>query len=171
MAVAQGYHKLLTYKDEYEVARLHHETLRAALDERFTGVRSISIHLAPPLLARKGADGAPRKVAFGPWILPMFGMLKRLRRLRGTGLDPFGWTEERRKERSLISQYEADMRRIISRWSPAARRAALALAVLPLEIRGFGHIKLAAAEVAGRRREDLLVELQSGCRPRLEAPE
>ncbi len=172
VAVAKGYHKLLTYKDEYEVARLHHETLREAVDRQFQDVRSLRIHLAPPLLARKGPDGVPRKRAFGPWILPVFGALKRLRRLRGTPFDPFGWTAERRMERALISQYEADMRRIITAWTPDARPVAVKLALLPLEIRGFGHVKRAAALAVAQRRAALLAEYDAGDRPpRLQAAE
>ncbi len=172
VAVANGYHKLLTYKDEYEVARLHHETLRKTVDRQFQDVRSIRIHLAPPFLARRGRDGLPRKVAFGSWILPVLGALKHFRRLRGTPFDPFGRTSERRMERALIAQYEADMQRVIAAWDPDRKRIAVRLAQLPLQIRGFGHVKHAAAKAATEQRAALLAELDSGDdRPTLKAAE
>jgi indolepyruvate ferredoxin oxidoreductase len=171
LAVAQGYHKLLAYKDEYEVARLHAATLRAAVDAQFTGVRAMRFHLAPPLLARRGADGRLRKREFGPWMLGAFALLGRLKVLRGTPFDPFGRAAERRMERALIAEYERDMDRVLAGLAPATRDIALALAALPLDIRGFGHVKAAAAEAAAHRRRELLAPFEAGGWPRARAAE
>ncbi|NNU81934.1 indolepyruvate ferredoxin oxidoreductase family protein [Halovulum dunhuangense] len=154
-AVARGYHKLLAYKDEYEVARLHHETLERAVAEHFTDVRAMRFHLAPPILGRRDAEGRPIKSEFGPWMLRVFGVLARLKLLRGTPLDPFGRTDERRMERQSIRDYEAEIETLIAGWRDARRDAAIALAELPLQIRGFGHVKQAAAAAAAVRRAEL----------------
>ncbi|HHX90577.1 MAG TPA: indolepyruvate ferredoxin oxidoreductase family protein, partial [Paracoccus sp.] len=158
LAVAKGYHKLLSYKDEYEVARLHLQTMekaRAAFDGDFTP----SFHLAPPILGGTGADGRPRKRRFGAWMLRGFGVLARFKGLRGTPLDPFGRSAERRMERALIAQYEADMADLLPRLTQANRDAVLELALLPLSIRGFGPVKEANAKAAARRREELLAAI------------
>ena len=114
-AMAKGYHKLLAYKDEYEVARLHAETLEAAVDAQFTDVRAMRFHLAPPILGGTDASGRPQKREFGPWMLGAFGVLRRFKVLRGTPLDPFGYTAERRMERALIAEYERDMDAVLRR--------------------------------------------------------
>ncbi|GAB4383681.1 indolepyruvate ferredoxin oxidoreductase family protein [Albidovulum sp.] len=163
-AVAEGYHKLLAYKDEYEVARLHLETAARAREE-FEGDFRMTFHLAPPILSRIGPDGRPVKRAFGPWILPLFRILARMKRLRGTPFDLFGRTAERRMERALIAQYEADMAEILPKVTPATLEAARALARLPLEIRGFGPVKAAAERAAAKRREELLAAIRSGGAP------
>ena len=172
LAVAKGYHKLLTYKDEYEVARLHSETLRAAVEAQFTDVRSMRFHLAPPIMAKRDAKGHLIKREFGPWMLRAFGWLAPMRVLRGTPLDIFGYTEERRMERALITEYAADMDRLMQAGvTPATRDIALALAELPLEIRGFGHVKAAAAEAAAHRRAELLAAFDAGGVPAARAAE
>ncbi|HVH03284.1 MAG TPA: DUF6537 domain-containing protein, partial [Amaricoccus sp.] len=171
MAVAKGYHKLLSYKDEYEVARLHHATLRSAVDAQFDGVRSMRFHLAPPIFGGEGPDGRPRKRSFGPWMLGAFGVLKRFKVLRGTPLDPFGYAADRRMERALVAEYQRDMDRAQAGFSAATRDAAIELAALPLEIRGFGPVKAAAAATAAVRREALLEALAAGGRPQLHAAE
>ncbi|MEM9642200.1 MAG: indolepyruvate ferredoxin oxidoreductase family protein [Pseudomonadota bacterium] len=158
-AVALGYAKLLSYKDEYEVARLHHETLVTALGDTFARHTSLKFHLAPPFLGRKDAQGRPRKTEFGPWMMRAFGLLRRFKVLRGTPLDPFGYTAERRMERNLIREYEADMAALIADWPEAHVDIAIALAELPLQIRGFGHVKQANAETAANRRDELLAGL------------
>ncbi len=146
LAMAKGYHKLLSYKDEYEVARLHATTLKAAVDAGFTEVRAMRFHLAPPILGRRDASGMPRKQEFGPWMLRAFEILQRFKALRGTPFDPFGYTAERRMERALIAEYQRDMDAAQAALTPATRDAAIELAALPLAIRGFGHVKRAAAE-------------------------
>ncbi|QDL92135.1 indolepyruvate ferredoxin oxidoreductase family protein [Paroceanicella profunda] len=170
-AVALGYHKLLTYKDEYEVARLHTETLEQALAEQFEDTGKLKFHLAPPILARKDAQGRPVKTTFGPWMLRAFGLLARLKGLRGTALDPFGRTGERRMERALITQYEADMAALMSGIGPRTAEIAEALARLPLQIRGFGHVKAANAAAAEKRREELLAAFRAGGSPLAQAAE
>jgi indolepyruvate ferredoxin oxidoreductase len=171
LSVARGYHKLLTYKDEYEVARLHSETLRAAVDAQFTDVRQMRFHLAPPLISKKDAQGHLIKREFGPWMLRAFGMLAPLKVLRGTPVDIFGYTEERRMERELIAEYERDMDRVQAGLRPETRDIALALAELPLEIRGFGHVKQAGAEAAAVRRAELLAAFDAGGWPAAQAAE
>ena len=169
--MAKGYHKLLAYKDEYEVARLHAETLERGVAEGFTDVRAMRFHLAPPFLAKTGPDGEPVKRTFGPWMLGAFRVLRHFRWLRGTPLDPFGYTAERRMERGLIVEYESDIDSLFAHWTPATRDAAIALAALPLEIRGFGHVKARAAEAAGIRRTELRQALAAGATATLRAAE
>jgi indolepyruvate ferredoxin oxidoreductase len=160
-AVAQGYHKLLAYKDEYEVARLHLETEAKARAE-FGGDFRMKFHLAPPILSKTGPDGRPQKREFGPGMLRGFRLLARLKGLRGTPLDPFGRTEERRMERALIAQYEADMAEVLAKLTPQTRDAVIALALRPLSIRGFGPVKQANAAKAEKRRGELLAVIRSG---------
>ncbi|MEL6517840.1 MAG: indolepyruvate ferredoxin oxidoreductase family protein [Pseudomonadota bacterium] len=159
-AVAKGYHKLLAYKDEYEVARLHLDT-RAKVDAAFEGDITLKYHLAPPLLSRMGPDGRPKKRAFGQGIERGYRLLARLKGLRGTPFDPFGYTSERRMERRLIRQYEKDLKEVLAR-ADTNPDAAVALAELPLQIRGFGPVKEANAKAAAKRREELLAALRAG---------
>jgi indolepyruvate ferredoxin oxidoreductase len=159
-AVAKGYHKLLAYKDEYEVARLHLDT-RAKAEAEFEGDFRLTYHLAPPLLSRPGPDGRPGKRAFGAWIERAYPILARMKSLRGTPFDVFGYTAERRMERRLIREYERDMAEVLK--EPARNMdAAVALAELPLSIRGFGPVKEANARAAAARREELLLAFRSG---------
>ena len=160
-AVARGYHKLLAYKDEYEVARLLLQTREMAARE-FEGDFRIAYHLAPPILGGTGPDGRPRKREFGAWIEGPLRLLARMRGLRGTWLDPFGRTAERRMERALIRQYEEDMAAALPMLGGPARPAVLALAALPLQIRGFGPVKMKSAAEAGKRREELLAAIRQG---------
>lgn len=160
-AVAKGYHKLLAYKDEYEVARLHLETRKKA-EEVFDGDFTIKHHLSPPLLAKEGPNGRPQKSEYGAGMARMFPILAKLKWLRGTALDPFGRHPERKMERALIAQYEADMADVIAQYGAAAPEAAVALAELPLDIRGFGPVKVANEAEAAKRREALLAELRQG---------
>jgi indolepyruvate ferredoxin oxidoreductase len=159
--VAEGYFKLLAYKDEYEVARLHLQTADKARAE-FDGAFRMSFHLAPPILARKGSDGRPKKMRFGPWVLGAFRLLARMKGLRGTSLDPFGYGTERRAERALIAAYEADMGEVLPLVTPETADAVRALALLPLEILGFGPVKAAAMEKAAQRRAELLAVIRAG---------
>ncbi len=159
-AVAKGYHKLLSYKDEYEVARLHLDTLEKARKE-FEGDFTPRFHLAPPLIARMGSDGRPVKRSFGPWIVKGFRLLARLKVLRGTPLDIFGYTAERRMERRLIREYEATMTQAIQNLTPETLAGAVELAELPLQIRGFGPVKRRSAKAAAKRRDELLAQIQT----------
>ena len=142
-AVARSLFKLMAYKDEYEVARLHTESdfLKRVADQ-FDGSYQLRFHLAPPILGERDPQtGHLKKREFGPWMLGVFRILAKLRRLRGTRFDIFARSEERRTERRLIGEYEAVIDEIVTRLAPANHAAAVELASLPLEIRGFGHIK------------------------------
>ncbi len=152
-AVALGYHKILAYKDEYEVARLLAQT-RAKAQAEFDGDLTLTYHLAPPVLTSKGADGRPKKRKFGKLLATAFPMLARAKFLRGTPFDPFGYSAERRMERALIVQYEADLKRISG--GDYVGDTAVALAALPLEIRGFGPVKDAAVREAAKKRETIV---------------
>jgi indolepyruvate ferredoxin oxidoreductase len=162
-AVARNYAKLLAYKDEYEVARLYTDgSFRDRLAQQFDGDFGLKVHLAPPLWAKRDpATGHLKKQAYGGWVLRAFGLLAKLKFLRGTALDPFGRTAERREERRLIGEYEALVAEIIAHLSPANHAAAVALASLPETIRGFGHVKDASIAKAAARRLELLAAFRN----------
>ncbi len=159
-AVAKGYHKVLAYKDEYEVARLLQDT-RAKAEAAFSGDLKLTYHLAPPLLSKEGPNGRPVKKPFKESREWQFRVLARLKRLRGTPFDVFGYTQERRMERKLIRQYEKDMAEVLKA-TDRHREAAKGLAELPLQIRGFGPVKDANAQAAARRRDELLAAFRAG---------
>jgi indolepyruvate ferredoxin oxidoreductase len=163
-AVARYYAKLLAYKDEYEVARLHADAgFRAKIEGMFEGDYRVVYHLAPPLLARKDpTSGEPRKIRFGAWMLPVFKVLSSMRFLRGTALDPFGYTEERRTERALIREYEATVERLLARLTAQNHALAVQIASIADEIRGFGHIKARSIDPARKKRDELLARFESG---------
>jgi indolepyruvate ferredoxin oxidoreductase len=160
MAVARYYFKLLAYKDEYEVARLYAGAdghFRKNLERQFEGDYRLEFNLAPPLLARIDKEtGQPKKMQFGPWMMSAFGMLARLKFLRGTALDPFGRTEERRTERRLIEDYERTIGELLAGLNPDTHRLAVEIASIPEAIRGFGHVKAAHLEKAKAREAELL---------------
>ena len=160
-AVALGYHKLLAAKDEYEVARLLRQT-RTKVEAAFEGGLKLTYHLAAPVVATKGVDGRPGKRPFGAWIERVYPLLAKGKVLRGTWLDPFARTAERRMERALVAQYEADMAEVLPKATDATRDAVVALAELPLQIRGFGPVKEANERKAAKRREELLSVIRSG---------
>jgi indolepyruvate ferredoxin oxidoreductase len=172
-AVARGYHKLLAYKDEYEVARLFTApAFEQALSQQFEAGGKLSFHLAPPLLARRDkATGEPRKMQFGRWMLPLFRLLAKGKRLRGTRWDVFGYSHERKLERQMIGDYEMLLDEIVSRLSPQTHATAAALAALPLEIKGFGHIKLRNYKAVKAREAGLLAQLRNPAPPALKAAE
>ncbi len=157
-AVAKGYHKVLAYKDEYEVARLHLSTLEKAKAE-FDGDFRMSFHLAPPIMAKEGSDGRPVKREFGPGMVKWFRLLAGMKRLRGTALDPFARSADRKMERALIAQYEADMAEWLPRADASNRELIAELAELPLKVRGFGPVKAANADKAAQRRAEILAML------------
>ena len=157
----KGSHKLLAYKDEYEVARLLLSSRDKARAE-FEGDFKMSFNLAPPMLSKPGPDGRPMKREFGPWLERPLRVLARMRWLRGTPFDPFGYTTERRMERALTRQYEKDLKEVLPKLSDATRDAIVALAALPLDIRGFGPVKAANEVKAAKRREELLAVIRSG---------
>ncbi|MEW5685329.1 MAG: indolepyruvate ferredoxin oxidoreductase family protein [Pseudomonadota bacterium] len=144
-AAAVSLYKLMAYKDEYEVARLYS-------DGRFADYRGKSfkggkakVWLAPPLLARKGPDGKPKKMAFSPWMLDLaFPTLAKLKGLRGSSFDLFGQTAERRMERALVSEFEGDLDKLVADLSAERLPLAVKIAQVPQQIRGFGHVKEAS---------------------------
>jgi len=160
-AMAASFHKLLTYKDEYEVARLLRGT-KAQAEAAFDGPMTLTYHLAPSILSRVGPNGRPLKRPFGSWLEKLFPILAFGKHLRGTPFDLFGYAEERRKERALISQYEQDMKRLLPMLTAQNRDLILSLAELPLDIRGFGPVKAAAMETAAQRRAELLTAIDRG---------
>ena len=147
-AVARNYFKLLAIKDEYEVARLHRDPqFRARIAESYSGNYRVNYYLAPPLLARRDPlTGHPRKMRFGPWLGAVFAGLARLRFLRGTILDPFAHSPERRLERALLRDYESMIEEILPRLDADKLALAVRMASFPDEIRGFGHVKLQSVE-------------------------
>jgi indolepyruvate ferredoxin oxidoreductase len=162
-AVARGYYKLLAYKDEYEVARLYADPeFEKVLGKQFEARGKLQFHLAPPLLARRDKrTGEPRKMTFGPWILPMLRLLAKGKAVRGTVWDVFGYTKERRLERQMIADYEQLLDEIAERLSPATHHTGVALAGLPLEIKGFGHVKERNYTAAKAREATLLADLRA----------
>ena len=142
-AVARYLFKLMAYKDEYEVARLHTDkSFTDKIAAQFEGDYKLVHHLAPPLTAKKNAKGELVKQQMGSWIRPAFGILAKLKGLRGTALDVFGYTEERKTERALIGEYKDSIEEILAK-GLSAERLPLAedIARLPEEIRGYGHVK------------------------------
>jgi indolepyruvate ferredoxin oxidoreductase len=148
-AVARYLFKLMAYKDEYEVARLHTDAaFTKKLADMFEGDVKLTHHLAPPMFAKTNDKGELVKQPFGPWMRSAFGLLAKFKGLRGGALDPFGRTEERRTERALIGEYRACIEELLKGMSAARLAQAVEIARIPEEIRGYGHVKarhLAAA--------------------------
>jgi indolepyruvate ferredoxin oxidoreductase len=157
-AVARYYFKLLAYKDEYEVARLHSDpAFRQRIAAMFEGDYKLKFHLAPPFLNKPDpASGIARKSEFGPWMMTAFRVLARLKRLRGTALDPFGYSEERRTERRLIADYEAVVDELLARLDRSNRALAVEIASIPEHIRGYGHVKRRHLSEARKKEAELL---------------
>ena len=175
-SVARNYFKLLAYKDEYEVARLFAQTgFLSETRGKFEGSARLTFHLSPPLIARVDpATGRPRKYALGAWVLPLFRVLARLKWLRGTPLDVFGYSSERRAERRLIVEYEALLSRIVAELDESRLDLAVELAGLPERIRGYGPVKAESIERARALKTGLLRAWTThtpvpGDRPRSEA--
>jgi indolepyruvate ferredoxin oxidoreductase len=146
--VARNFAKLMAYKDEYEVGRLHSDpAFKAQLKASFEDGAKLRYNLAPPLFSKRDPEtGHLKKREFGPWIGTAFGLLAKMKGLRGTAFDVFGYTAERKMERGLIDHYEAQMREVAAALTPANHAAAIELASLPAQIRGYGHIKEANVE-------------------------
>jgi indolepyruvate ferredoxin oxidoreductase len=162
-AAARALFKSMAYKDEYEVARLYTESdFLHRVAEQFEGDYKLNFHLAPPLTAeRDPQSGHLQKRAYGPWMLGAFRVLAKLRRLRGTAFDVFGHTAERKMERQLIAEYEAVLDEIAKGLTAQNHAVAVELAALPIEIRGFGHIKEANRERAKVKEADLLARFRA----------
>jgi indolepyruvate ferredoxin oxidoreductase len=157
-AVAQAAFKLMAYKDEYEVARLHTDGRFAeAITRQFTGKPKVTYHLAPPLMSpRDPVTGRLRKREFGGWIRPLLKGLAGLKGLRGSALDIFGYTAERKLQRRLIGEYEVTVKTLLTNLSLETHALAAEIAALPLEMRGFGHVLEANVEKVKAREADLL---------------
>jgi indolepyruvate ferredoxin oxidoreductase len=129
-------------------------------------------HLSPPLLARRDkTTGLPRKMNFGPWVLPAFRLLAKLKFLRGTALDPFGYSLERRTERKLIEDYEAMLEEVFASLTPENHHLAVGLAAIPEKIRGFGHVKQRHLVTAKAEEAALLEQFRAGAPVLLKAAE
>ncbi len=161
--MAKYYFKLLAYKDEYEVARLYTDpAFRAKLAKNFTGDYKIRFHLAPPAFADKDPEtGHLKKQAFGPCMMSAFGILAKFKFLRGTAIDPFGRTHERKMERQLIADYEALVEEVINGLNHDNARIANALLALPEQIRGYGHIKDRNIDKVKTRKAELLEQFRN----------
>src|SRR5690606_7593273 len=145
------------YKDEYEVARLYSDgVFLDKIAARFEGDYRLHFHLAPPVLARRDSQGRLVKRSYGPWMLKAFRVLAAMRFLRGTSLDPFGRTAERRAERALVEAYFDTVHRLLGKLKKSNLDLAVQIARLPEEIRGYGHIKEASMERARKQHEDLM---------------
>jgi indolepyruvate ferredoxin oxidoreductase len=173
-AVARYLFKLMAYKDEYEVARLYTEgSFRKQVESTFAGENlRFEFHLAPPLLARRDrTTGLLRKMSFGPWLMPAFKVLAKLKFLRGTPFDPFGRSLDRRTERRLIADYEALLDNVLGSLTPENHHLAVGLAAIPEKIRGFGHVKQRHLAAAKADEAALLEQYAMGSSPLLKAAE
>jgi len=161
------------YKDEYEVGRLYTDGVFAReLAEQFEGDMRLEFYMAPPALVKPkgGGAAAPKKVCFGPWLLPLLKVLARGKSLRGTAFDPFGRTEERRLERRLITEYEARIDELARGLTAGNVAVAVAIANVPGAIRGYGHVKLASLAIARARESELLNRFDPERYPRPNGP-
>ncbi len=172
-AVARYLFKLMAYKDEYEVARLYTDTsFLARVKASFDGDLRFEFHLAPPLLSKiDPATGEPNKKSYGPGMLKVFALLKRFRFLRGSFLDPFAYSEDRKTERRLIKDYETLLAEIIKDVTPENYQVAVELASLPEKIRGYGPVKQRSIVAAKAEEAALLEQFRSGSAPLLKAAE
>ncbi|MBV1877367.1 MAG: indolepyruvate ferredoxin oxidoreductase family protein [Pseudomonadales bacterium] len=159
--LAINYFKLLAYKDEYEVARLYSDgTFKNALQAQFEPGAKLTFHLAPPLIAPINENTLlPMKMAVGDWIMPAFKILAKFKFLRGTKLDPFSYTEDRKLERQLIREYERTVDICSAHLTPANQALISEILCMPQKIRGFGHLKLAQAKKADIKTQRLLANL------------
>ena len=160
-AVARNLFKLMAYKDEYEVARLYTgSNFVDKLNQQFDGDFKLRFHLAPPLFAKRDpVTGEGIKREYGSWMFKVFGLLARVKGLRGTRLDIFGYTAERKMERQLIAQYRQTIATILDSLTPENHPVAVDLAEVPDKIRGFGHVKLRNVEIARNLEAQLMEKL------------
>ncbi|WP_295364923.1 indolepyruvate ferredoxin oxidoreductase family protein [Arenimonas sp.] len=166
-AVARYYFKLMAYKDEYEVARLYTSgEFKRRIEQQFEGDYKIHFNLAPPLLAKRDADGHLVKKEFGPWMFTAFKLLAKMKGLRGTAFDIFGKTEERRMERQLIADYAKQVDALLERLDGGNVGLATEIASVREHIRGYGHVKEAHFAKAKAREAELLARWQTPDTPR-----
>ena len=172
MAIARNLAKLMTYKDEYEVARLHSsKTFKDQLRKQFAGEPGkdyqLNFYMAPPMISKRDVHGHLVKRRFGPWMGGVFGLLRHCKVLRNTFLDPFGKTHERQQERQLIEDYFELIDTFCQSLTQANRPVAIALAELPDMIRGYGHVKERNMDIAHAKKEDLMAQYEGRTLERL----
>ncbi len=157
-AAAKYLYKLMAYKDEYEVARLYTDgAFLQQIKNTFDGDIKLQFNLAPPLLARRDAEtGHLKKMAFGPWMLKAFGVLAKFKSLRGTPLDVFGYTDERKMERRMITEYKQLLEELLPQVTADNYAVLVDIARLPEQIRGYGHVKHGNVEKAEQEKQRLL---------------
>jgi indolepyruvate ferredoxin oxidoreductase len=162
-AVARYYFKLLAVKDEYEVARLYAETdFAARVAAQFEGDYKLTFHLAPPVFSKADREtGEAKKSVYGPWMMSAFRVLAKFRRFRGTPLDIFNKTAERRMERALIAEYESLMAELLAALAPHNHALAVELARIPEHIRGYGHVKERHVKIAKANEAELLAAFRA----------
>jgi indolepyruvate ferredoxin oxidoreductase len=168
-AVAKYLYKLMAYKDEYEVARLYTDpAFMQKIGAMFEGDIKLKFHLAPPILAKRDKEGHLVKKEYGPWMLKAFGALAKLKGLRGTPFDVFGYTHERKTERALIKQYRATVEGLLPRLTAENLAQAVAIASIPEDIRGFGHVKERNLAAAKKKEAELVAAFHAspGATPR-----
>jgi len=167
LTVARSLHKLMSYKDEYEVARLFSDAaFQAQLDAQFEGGYTLAFHMSPPVLFKAAAGQAPRKITLGRWMRPVLRVLALGKSLRGTALDPFGHTAERRMERQLMVDYTAQLQQLLPRVTSTNAERVREILALPLSMRGFGHVKERNVRAAQSRQAWLLHRLDPAQYPR-----
>jgi len=155
--VARSLMKLMSSKDEYEVARLYTDgSFQRQLADQFEGELTLEFHMAPPLLARPKNGQPPKKITLGPWMLPAMKLLAKGKALRGSWFDLFGRTDERRMERALLTQFERRIDELVQNLSAQRLPSAIQIAALPQSMRGYGHVKIANVALARAREAELL---------------
>jgi len=159
-AVAVNYHKVLTYKDEYEIARLHLGTYKKVAD-KFENVKKIKFYLAPPIFSKEDKDGRAKKIEFGSYVIYLFKILAWLKWLRGTKFDIFSYFKDRQLERKLIEDYQDDLRFIKTIDFDKQKETILELLNLPSSIKGFGVVKRKNFQAASVQRKNLLIKLKA----------
>ena len=161
-AVARGLFKLMAYKDEYEVARLHADpAFLSRIEGMFEGDYKVRYHLAPPLLASRNDKGELVKRPYGSMMLWGFRGLRHLKFLRGTALDLFGRTEERRTERALIQEYKSAIDTVLAGLKADNHVQALEMARIPEKIKGYGHVKERNLRAVRQQWSDLMARWQA----------
>ncbi|MBU6440332.1 MAG: 2-oxoacid:acceptor oxidoreductase family protein, partial [Betaproteobacteria bacterium] len=170
-AVARTLFKLMAYKDEYEVARLHSDpSFARSLREQFDGDFKLRYHMAPPLFSRPGPDGRPRKIEFGPWMGTALRLLRHGKVLRGSAFDPFGRSEERRAERALIQRYRESVESLLAGLRADNLDLAVRVAEMPSRIAGYGPVKQRSMEQVLPQWEALLQQWRAAAQPAPAAP-
>jgi len=156
-AVARNYFKLLAYKDEFEVARLFVDpAFRRTLEQNFEGDYRLNFHMTLPWSRGTNPGEEPKKIRFGPWLLPAMKLLARCKFLRGSALNPFGWIPERRQERELIADYERTLAHILDKLDRDNLDTAVTLASIPDMIRGYGPVKQRSLVLARAKHNELM---------------